>query len=68
MHSVFLSQKIKETCLKVVLNRAVDGIEDPYSRCTLTAHSQFPWLVIDLQGSYGTTYVRILNRNNPLGK
>ena len=49
----------------VVLNRAVDGNLDANYRqnsCTHTMYSSSPWLVIDLQGNYAVTHVKIKNR------
>ena len=36
--------------------------------CTHTEESNSPWLVIDLQGNYGITHVKILNRGDCCGK
>ena len=55
----------------VVLNRAVDGkrwANFEYGSCTHTEQSNSPWLVIDLQGYYGITYVNILNRQDCCSK
>ena len=48
-------------------NRAVDGnLEAMYwrSSCTHTMYSSSPWLVIDLQGNYAITHVKIKNRED----
>ena len=53
-----------------VLNRAVDGrrwANYEYNSCSHTKRDT-PWLVIDLQGYYGITYVRILNRGDCCSK
>ena len=55
----------------VVFNRAVDGRKETnykYETCTHTKDSHSPWLVIDLQGNYSVTYVKILNREDCCGK
>ena len=49
----------------LVLNRAVDGwltISYKPGICSHTEGSNSPWLVVDLKGNYGISYVRIMNR------
>ena len=56
----------------VVLNRAVDGrrwANFEKNSCSHSHHSaNSPWLVIDLQGNYGITYIKILNRGDCCSK
>ena len=55
----------------LVLNRAVDGwVTTGYKPgiCSHTEESPSPWLVVDLQGNYGISYVRITNRGDCCSK
>ena len=55
----------------VILHRAVDGNLDAYygqNSCTHTMYSFSPWLVIDLQGNYAITHVKIRNREDCCSK
>ena len=55
----------------VVLNRAVDGILDTNGSrgdCTISRNTSRLWFVVDLEGNYEITYVKILNRGDCCGK
>ena len=54
-----------------VHNRAVDGNLEAnyrYNSCTHTSNSLSPWLVVDLQGNYAITHIKIKNREDCCSK
>ena len=55
----------------LLLNRAVDGnLEADYGQhsCSHTSYSLSPWLVVDLQGNYAITHIKIKNREDCCSK